>query len=91
MAVSRKPKRDKTPARPQDAGEADILKVIERGGSVAGEVSSSSNEVKSFTLRVNGSVLGQVDAAVARHPVIKSRNTWIVNALVEQLKREGLS
>ena len=89
MAVSRKPKRDKTPARQQDAGEADILKVIERGGSVVGEV-SSSNEVKSFTLRINGSVLGQVDAAVARHPVIKSRNTWIVNALVEQLKREGM-
>lgn len=90
MAVSRKPKRDKSPARPQDAGEADILKVIERGGAVASEA-ASSNETKSFTLRVNGSVLDQVDAAVARHPVIKSRNTWIVNALVEQLKREQLA
>lgn len=45
-------------------------------------------DIRSFTLRVQGAVIDQVDDAVAKHPVIRNRNTWIVNAIVEQLKRE---
>ncbi len=47
------------------------------------------SDIHSFTLRVHKNVIDQVDEAVARHPVIRNRNTWIVNAIVEQLKREG--
>ncbi len=49
----------------------------------------SNSGTHAFTLRVYGNVLEQVDAAVSQHPVIRNRNTWIVNAIVEQLRREG--
>lgn len=49
----------------------------------------SEPDIHAFTLRVYADVIVQVDAAVSKHPVIRNRNTWIVNAIVEQLKREG--
>lgn len=49
----------------------------------------SDSDIHSFTLRIHRNVVDQVDEAVAKHPVIRNRNTWIVNAIVEQLKREG--
>ncbi len=56
---------------------------------------SGSNEyhtdikIRSFTLRVKEDVINQVDEVVSKHPVMRSRNTWIVNAIIQQLKREG--
>lgn len=52
------------------------------------EEKGSDPEFHSFTLRVHKSVIDQVDEVVSKHPVIRNRNTWIVNAIVEQLKRE---
>jgi hypothetical protein len=49
------------------------------------------SKIHSFTLRLNSNVITLVDDAVSKHPVINNRNTWIANAIVEQLKREGLS
>jgi hypothetical protein len=59
-------------------------------GSGSSEESSDTN-IRSFTLRVHGGVIDQVDNAVSNHPVIRNRNTWIVNAIVEQLKRDRQS
>ncbi len=50
---------------------------------------AAASAMRSFTLRVSGKVIDQVDAAVSKHPIFRNRNTWIVNAIVEQLKREG--
>ena len=50
--------------------------------------SDQHEAIRSFTLRVGDELLKQVDEAVAHNLVLKSRNTWIVNAIVEQLKRE---
>lgn len=52
------------------------------------EGESTDNEIHSFTLRVQKDVIEQIDEIVSKHPVIRNRNTWIVNAIVEQLKRE---
>lgn len=49
---------------------------------------NAEGTIRSFTLRIDESVLQQVDDAVSKHLVINSRNTWIANAIVEQLKRE---
>jgi hypothetical protein len=59
-----------------------------RNGSVSGD-KSSDPDIRSFTLRAHRDVIDQVDEAVSNHPVIRNRNTWIVNAIVEQLKRES--
>ncbi len=45
--------------------------------------------VRIFTVRVPVDLVGLMDEAVSESLVIKSRNTWIVNAINEQLKREG--
>lgn len=86
MAVSRKPNRGAAKA----PDEKEVLDVIERGGSVPGEATSGeSNGVQAFTLRVEADLVRQMDEAVKKHRLIRSRNMWIVNAVLEQLKREG--
>lgn len=91
MAISGKPKRSLNPDTEQKrkADETEIIKMIDRGGTVPGE--TAKNRDSKFTLRVRSSLVEQMDEAVGTHPVINSRNTWIVNAIVEQLKREGLA
>ena len=56
---------------------------------VSGE-NISGHKTRSFTLRMREGIVQQVDEAVSNHPVIRNRNTWIVNAIVEQLKREAM-
>jgi hypothetical protein len=55
---------------------------------LASEEYTAENEIHSFTLRVQKDVIEQIDEIVSKHPVMRNRNTWIVNAIVEQLKRE---
>ena len=50
--------------------------------------SGSPLGIHTFTLRIDRQIVKLVDEAVVLHPVIRNRNTWIVNAIVEQLKRE---
>ncbi|MEL6445873.1 MAG: hypothetical protein AAFR95_13050 [Bacteroidota bacterium] len=92
MAISKKPKRGEESAKTADPkkDEAQIMSFIEKGGSVPGE-KKQGGQTRAFTLRVDESVLDRVDEVVAEHPVLRSRNTWIVNAIVEQLKRDRSS
>jgi hypothetical protein len=43
----------------------------------------------SFTLRMRRSLVSRVDEAAARRPGSVSRNTWIVEAVAEQLAAGG--
>jgi predicted HicB family RNase H-like nuclease len=43
----------------------------------------------SFTLRMRRSLVSRVDVAAARRPGSVSRNTWIVEAVAEQLAAGG--
>ena len=45
--------------------------------------------VKIFTVRVPVNLVTLMDEAVDENIIIKRRNTWILNAINEQLKREG--
>ena len=60
----------------------------ERETDVTFDESISDSEIHTFTLRVQKHVIDQLDEIVSKHPVFRNRNTWIVNAIVEQLKRE---
>lgn len=85
MAVSGKPK----PPGKSD-GEQRAADFINQGGSVPGEVSEEDggSELQAFTLRVETDLVQQMDEAVKQHRLIRSRNMWIVNAIIEQLERE---
>lgn len=82
MAKSDIPKRPYSAARKKSSSENEVESVntIEHG--------NRASEIQSFTLRASRKIIEQVDEVVLRHPVIRNRNTWIVNAIVEQLKRE---
>lgn len=65
-------------------------RTIRIGSSFGADREITDSEIHTFTLRVQKDVIEQVDEIVSKHPVIRNRNTWIVNAIVEQLKRERL-
>lgn len=91
MAISKKPKRRK----PDPAAEKSADDFIAGGGSVPGETETTTRRKRGggsaqskFTLRVGADLVDQMDEAVGHHPLITSRNTWIIHAIREQLKRE---
>ena len=88
MAIAKKPKSARTQGTPT---EAEIEAVIERGGRAPSETRGRRGEGnKAFLVRIDPGLLESIDEAVRRNPVIRSRNTWVVNAIYEQLKRDGL-
>lgn len=91
MAISKKPKRRKA----DPAAEKSADDFIAGGGSVPGEEVNTTRRKRAggsaqskFTLRVGADLVDQMDEAVGSHPLITSRNTWIIHAIREQLKRE---
>ena len=87
VALSRKPRAERTGSNPT---EVEISALIEKGGSVPGEAGKGEEGSRSFLVRIDHSLFESVNQAVQRNPVIKSRNTWVVNAIYEQLKRDGM-
>lgn len=77
MAIARKPKRE----------DKKVDEVISRGGSVPGE--EKNREVKQFPMRMDAYLIDMVDDLVRENPAIPSRNSWIIGAVVEKLKKDG--
>jgi len=85
MAISRKPK----PSTLQGQN-VDIDALIHKGGSVAGEGTSTSRQkLMPVMLRLPPAMLEKVDAAVQSRVVPTPRTTWIMEAIAEKLEREG--
>lgn len=85
MAISRKPK-----PMASDSAAVDIEALIHKGGSVAGEGSpQGGNKRKRVMLRLPLAMLEKVDAALSTRPLDTARTTWIMEAIVEKLEREG--
>ena len=78
MAITRKPKKE----------EKNVDAVISRGGSVPGE-DRSNREVKQFPMRMEARLIAMIDDLVNDNPAIPSRNSWIIGAVVDKLKKEG--
>ena len=51
------------------------------------KLSGNDKERISVTLRIPGHILKQIDASVETEDVPVSRNHWIIEALVEKLRR----
>jgi hypothetical protein len=82
MPITRKPK----PAAAAD--ERTVQELISKGGSVAAP--QHEPELSSVLLRIPPDMLARIDASVKRRrPVRISRQAWIIEALQEQLTRQG--
>ena len=71
--------------RPQD-----IDAVINRGGSSAGSQEENKEKERIFNLRVPESLVEQVDTLRKRRTGKISRNTWILEAIEDRIKRESV-
>ena len=83
MAIARKPR------RPSPAG-ANVDALIEKGGSAAGD-RARKDEQAAVPLRLPRALLARVDRAVAAERLPTPRNTWILQALLEKLERDGIT
>ena len=71
--------------RPQD-----IDAVINRGGSSAASQEENQEKERIFNLRVPESLVAKVDALRKRRTGKISRNTWILEAIEDKIKRESV-
>lgn len=77
MTISRKPKNTV-------ASEAEIKAVIKKGGSVVNDTQGS--ERKNLQLRLETSLIEQIDELRGKRMVPPSRHTWILEAIHEKLQ-----
>ena len=81
MAVTRKPR-----VVPESAIEA----LIAKGGSVATpEPAPPTSGVKMVPVRIDTTLLTRIDRAVQAQPIKIPRNTWVLQAILEKLERDG--
>ena len=85
-AITRKPKRVEDQSRKPT--EAQIQKVITKGGSVPSNAASPSSETMTINIRPPVSLVEQIDQAVSRRVIKTSRHTWLMEAIIEKLQRE---
>jgi hypothetical protein len=81
MAVTRKP---------QVVPERAIEALIAKGGSVATATPAPTPpDVKLVPVRMEATLLVRLDQAVQAQPIKIPRNTWVLQAIVEKLTRDG--
>jgi hypothetical protein len=86
MMITRKPK----PAAAASGG-VDIEALIGKGGSVAAhqeQVPLKGKEIP-VVVRIPSDLLGRIDALVGKRQLKTPRHTWLLEALLEKVNREG--
>ena len=96
MAIARKPtKQTNAAAKPAPiADEKKVMALIGKGGSVAtnGAGKGADSELVQVFFRAPGDLVEQVEAAAkSLRPIRASRQTWLLEAVVEKLQREANS
>lgn len=89
MAITRKPKKTTEETKPEKKKKAvDVAALINKGGSAV-QTAAEKNEEKPVIQRIPEDILKRVDVAVAGRRVKTSRNTWINEAILDLLEKEG--
>lgn len=65
-----------------------IDEIINKGGSTPSESTKKNDKLRKFQIRVDSSIVDRIDTLIDANPVKMSRNSWIVNALLQQLQKE---
>jgi hypothetical protein len=88
MAIVRKPKKTET-AEPK---EQSVMALINKGGSTAASEIAEEREGDKETaiiLRIPKGTVSRADKARKTRKVKTPRNTWLMEAVLEKLEREG--
>ncbi len=83
MAIAAKPKT----VRPEGRTSVDVDALINKG--LALRPQKSPGERVPVLLKIPGNIAGRLDDAVSAAPIRMSRHSWILNAILEKLEREG--
>jgi len=88
MAITRKPQKtiEEKPGKAKKT--VDVAALINKGGSAV-QGNAGKNEEKPVIQRIPEDILKRVDEAVAARRVKTSRNTWINEAILDLLEKEG--
>ena len=81
-ALSRKPRRN-------EGQDAEVLAVIERGGSSAAGERAKEMKDRAMNLRIPAHLAELMDEAIAQRVVRVSKNTWILEAIAEKAERDA--
>lgn len=85
MAITRKPKAANA------LKESEIKALIHKGGSTTSEQSRRKETPTPLLLRIPPDILDQVDSAVGARRLRTPRHTWILEAILEKLRREDIA
>lgn len=80
MPIAKKPTQDE-----EDTNQSQINAVISKGGSVAKKAKAGNQKI---LIRIPGDLLDRVNANLNSRPLKTPRNTWILEAILEKLKRQ---
>jgi hypothetical protein len=70
--------------------EREIEALIAKGGSVAAPAPPpAAPGVKMVPVRIETGLLARIDRAVQAQPIKIPRNTWVLQAILEKLARDG--
>lgn len=90
MAITRKPKKTTEEPKPEKKKKAvDVAALINKGGSAVQTAAEKNHEEKPVIQRIPEDILKRVDEAVSGRRVKTSRNTWINEAILDLLEKEG--
>lgn len=81
MAISKKPTKEKV-------SEAEIKAIIEKGGTPAKEEPSEQTR-KNLQLRLESTLIDQIDEVRKKRMVPPPRHTWILEAIYEKIQRDN--
>lgn len=87
MAITRKPKKDLDEKSAKAKKSVDVAALINKGGSTVQSV--EKDDEQPVILRIPRASLKRVDEAVSARRVKTSRNTWIIEAILDKLEADG--
>lgn len=94
MAVARKPTKAKSSkTETSQPNEKNVMALIEKGGSVAtdGEEKKAKREIVQVFFRAPADIIEQVETAMTARAIPGTRQNWLLEAILEKLKREANS
>lgn len=83
MAITRKPQK-------MDSREVEVEALIQKGGSIAGDVAMDvvTGKATSVILRLSPDIIHLIDQSVRSRRIKIPRHTWLLEAVIEKLDRE---
>ena len=86
MAITSKPKPPQAVPPPPDV---DVEALINKGLAIRKDEPKKAEILKEVLLRIPSVMADRMDSAIKSRPIRTPRHSWILEAILEKLEREG--